>query len=60
MPVKIQELIIQTKIQPANNQLGNMGPSKDSWQLELMKLERRLQHTYATTLENWLRAKQER
>jgi hypothetical protein len=60
MPVKIQELIIQTKIQPGNNQFDNMGPSKENWQQELMKLERRLQHTYATTFENWLRVKQER
>jgi hypothetical protein len=60
MPVKIQELVIQTKIQATNSQPGNMGPSKDNWQQELMKLERRLQHTYVTTLENWLRAQQER
>lgn len=60
MPVKIQELIIQTKIQSTNDQTGNMGPSKDNWQQELIKLEQRLQHTYMTTLENWLTAKQKR
>lgn len=60
MPVKIQELVIQTKIQPTNNPFGSMGPSKENWQQELAKLERRLQRTYVTTLENWLRAKQER
>ncbi len=60
MPVKIQELVIQTKIQSTSNQPGNTGLTPDNWQKELMKLERRLQHTYETTLRNYLRAKQER
>lgn len=60
MPIKIQELIIQTKIQSSNDQTGDMGSFKDNWQQELMRLEERLQHTYRTTLENWLIAKQKR
>lgn len=60
MPVKIQELIIQTKIQPVHQQTDSLGPGKDNWRQELIQLERRLQHTYAATFENWLRVKQER
>ena len=59
MPVKIQELVIQTKLKPNNTSADNTQSTAPSQQ-ELRKFERKLRHLCLEAMQNLLQKSQER
>ncbi|OJW73579.1 MAG: hypothetical protein BGO68_03025 [Candidatus Amoebophilus sp. 36-38] len=59
MPVKIQELVIQTKLKP-NNSSADGGQSSTPSQQDLRKFERKLRHLCLEAMQNLLQENQER
>jgi hypothetical protein len=58
MPVKIQELVIQTKVRSNNSSMNDSNKPISSQ--ELRKFENRLRHVCIEAMENLLQQKQER
>lgn len=59
MPVKIQELIIQTRIKPDSGSADKYTSFKTTQQ-DLIKLEKRMEYNCLQAMKSLLREKQER